>query len=183
VPGLAITRSSLLETRKSVQTNARENLMKERVAVLFLFGCLICCCSCGETQDGVASKPREPGGKHYIASPRREIIEENVLAAQLAFHDEIESKTTFSSCEPIQASLYLAGSSKVEPRRISAFLLLNESVVEEQSIVLRHEDRHQFDFRFVKTPRELGSYEIRFVEIARSRGKPVLLARLFLNVE
>jgi hypothetical protein len=119
-----------------------------------------------------------------VASPRKEIIAQNVLAAQLAPHHELEAKTTFAPTESIQASLYLTNSSHIEPRRISAFLVRDESVVEEQSIAAgSDETRQEFDFRFAKTPRPLGAYQIKFVEIARSNGKPVLLARLFLNVE
>jgi hypothetical protein len=60
----------------------------------------------------------------------------------------------------------------------------DEAIVEEQSIAAgADEKRQEFDFHFAKTPRPLGAYQIKFVEIARSNGKPVLLARLFLNVE
>jgi hypothetical protein len=38
-------------------------------------------------------------------------------------------------------------------------------------------------FVLIRTPRPPGAYQIKFVEIARSNGTPVLLARLFLNVE
>ena len=119
-----------------------------------------------------------------MASQRKEIIAQNVLAAQLALHHEFEARTSFAPTEAIPASLYLTESSYVEPRRISAFLICEESVVEEESIfVSATEKRQAFDFRFNKTPRPVGVYQIRFVEIARSNGKPVLLARLFLNVE
>ena len=132
----------------------------------------------------VDSKSHAPRTTYNVSSPRKEIIAQNVLAAQLAPHHELEAKTTFAPTESIQASLYLTGSTHVEPRRISAFLVRDEAVVEEQSIAAGADEKRQdFDFRFAKTPRPAGAYQIKFVEIARSNGKPVLLARLFLNVE
>jgi hypothetical protein len=63
-------------------------------------------------------------------------------------------------------------------------LVRDEGIIEERSVdVSANETRQEFDFSFTKTPRPLGEYKIRFVEIKRSNGKPVLLARLFLNVE
>jgi hypothetical protein len=149
--------------------------------LVILFAVLTLGVSCGS---GVDSKSPAPASTYNVASPRKEIIAQNVLAAQLAPHYELEAKTSFAPTESIQASLYLTNSSHVEPRRISAFLVRDEAVVEEQSIAAGPDDkRHEFDFRFAKTPRPLGAYQIKFVEIARSNGKPVLLARLFLNVE
>ena len=137
--------------------------------------------SCGGRAN---SKSPAAASTYNVASPRKEIIAQNVLAAQLAPHHELEAKTTFAPTESIQASLYLTDSSHVEPRRIAAFLVRDEAVVEEQSIAAGPEEtRQEFDFRFAKTPRPLGAYQIKFVEIVRSKGKPVLLARLFLNVE
>jgi len=83
----------------------------------------------------------------------------------------------------------LANSTRVEPRRISAFLVREqtsreETIIEEHSLVIAAgETRQEFDFCFSEAPRPLGAYQIRFVEIARSNGKPVLLARLFLDIE
>jgi len=148
---------------------------------IILFALLTFTVSCGGRVD---SKSHASGDTYKVASPRKEIIAQNVLAAQLAPHHELEAKTTFAPTESIQASLYLTISTHVEPRRISAFLVRDESVVEEQSIAAGADERRQdFDFRFAKTPRPAGAYQIKFVEIARSNGKPILLARLFLNVE
>ena len=158
--------------------------MKECLVIPVLLGWLALTVSCRKNHSVVDSKPDGPATNPNVASPRKEIIAQNVLAVQLAAHHEFEDKTTFAPTEPIQASLYLTSSSHVEPRRISAFLVRDEAIVEEQSIaVSANEDRQEFDFRFAKTPRPLGMYQIKFVEIARSNGKPVLLARLFLNVE
>src|SRR5262249_36357664 len=108
----------------------------------------------------------------------------NVLAVQLAAHNELEAGAAFGSTETIPASLFLDDSPYIERRRIYALLVRDESIVEEQSIsVGASEKRQDFDFRFARTPRPLGSYQIRFVEIARSSGKPVLMARLYLTVE
>jgi|RhiMetdeSRZDD1v2_1073273.scaffolds.fasta_scaffold660554_2 hypothetical protein len=149
--------------------------------LIILFALLTFTVSCGGRVD---SKSHASGDTYKVASPRKEIIAQNVLAAQLAPHHELEAKTTFAPTESIQASLYLTSSTHVEPRRISAFLVRDEAVVEEQSIAAGADERRQdFDFRFAKTPRPAGAYQIKFVEIARSNGKPILLARLFLNVE
>jgi hypothetical protein len=149
--------------------------------LVILLALLTLTVSCGSRVD---SKSPAPGITYDVASPRKEIIAQNVLAAQLAPHHELEARTTFAPTESIQASLYLSNSSHIEPRRISAFLVRDEAVVEEQSIAAgADEGRQEFDFRFAKTPRPQGAYQIKFVEIARSNGRPVLLARLFLNVE
>ncbi len=119
-----------------------------------------------------------------VASERKEIIARQVLAVQLAAHQEFEDRTNFAPTEVIPASLYLTDAPYLEWRCISAFLVCEKGVVEEESISLSPDDKRQaFDFRFIKTPRPAGAYQIRFVEITRSTGKPVLLARLFLNVE
>jgi len=149
--------------------------------LVIVFALLTFTVSCGGRVD---SRSHASGDTYKVASPRKEIIAQNVLAAQLAPHHELEVRTTFAPTESIQASLYLANASHVEPRRIAAFLVRDEAVVEEQSIAAgAEEERQAFDFRFAKTPRPPGAYQIKFVEIARSNGKPVLLARLFLNVE
>lgn len=94
------------------------------------------------------------------------------------------SQDHFAPTETFQDSIYLTRSSHIEPRRISALLVRDEAVVDEQNIAVgADEKRQEFDFRFAKTPRPLGAYQIKFVEIARSNGKPMLLARLFLSVE
>lgn len=157
--------------------------MRQSLVISALLGFMALTLTCGRDQTRVDSRPDQPLA-NYNASPRKEIIAQHVLAVQLAPHYEVEAKTTFAPTEPILASLYLTESSDVESRRIFAFLVSDEAVVEEQSIALSTSDeRREFDFRFTKTPRPLGSYQIRFVQIARSNAKPVLLARLFLNVE
>jgi len=119
-----------------------------------------------------------------VAPLRKEIIAQNVLAAQLAPHDEFEGKVVFRPNEVIQASLFLASPGYFEQRRIVAFLINDDVVIEEQIIAVAAGDRReQFDFVFARTPRLTGCYQIRLVEIARSNAKPVLLARLFLAVE
>ena len=153
--------------------------MNQRLTILLAL--LTLTVSCGSRVDLKSPAPRRA---YNVASPRKEIIAQNVLAAQLAPHHELEDKATFAPTESIQASLYLTSSSHDEPRRISAFLVRDEAVVEEQSIAAGADEKRQdFDFRFAKTPRPAGAYQIKFVEIARSNGKPILLARLFLNVE
>jgi hypothetical protein len=159
-------------------------IMKRRLIISILPGLLALTLSCGKDLGRVDSKPAEPASHDNLAPARKELIAQNVLAAQLASHHEFEARTTFTPTEAIPASLYLTNSSYIEARRISAFLVRDEAVVEEQSLaVLANEKRQEFDFRFTKMPRPLGAYQIKFVEIARSKGKPVLLARLFLNVE
>jgi hypothetical protein len=135
---------------------------------------------CRERGGGDSQSGERPGD----SVPRtREIISSNVLAVHLAAHHEAETRNAFAVTEPIRASIFLLRPLHVEPRRITAFLVREKLVVEEQSIsVEADETREEFDFEFVRTPRPPGAYEIRFVEIARSRGKPMLLARLFLNV-
>ena len=158
--------------------------MRRCLVILVLLGLINVTVGCCKDQSIVNSKPAEPGITDNVASPRKEIFARNVLSAQLAAHDQFEARTTFAPNEPIPASLFLASSGYVEPRRVSAFLISGEAVIEQQSIaVSANEEREEFDFRFVKTPRPSGNYQIRLVEIARSNGKPVLLARLFLNVE
>jgi hypothetical protein len=158
--------------------------MKRRLALSVLHGLLALAVGCGEDQSPVHSETARQTGSRPVASARKEIIAPNVLAVQLAAHHEFESRTTFTPTEPIQASLYLADSYYIEPRRIAAFLVSDEAVVEEHRIfVSANEKRQEFDFRFAKTPRPLGTYQIKFIEIARSNGKPVLLAQLFLKVE
>lgn len=158
--------------------------MKRRLVIAILLGLLAVTAGCRDGQSRVDAKPAGSEGDANMAAVRKEIIAPNVLAAQLAPHHEFEDKTTFSPTELIPASLYLTGSRHIEPRRISAFLVRGEAVVEEQSITVGADDgRQEFDFRFTKTPRPPGAYQIKFVEIARSNGRPVLLARLFLNVE
>jgi hypothetical protein len=157
----------------------------KRLFISVLLGLAVLTIGCGGDKSRADSKPGQSPNDNDVASPvRKEIIAQNVLAAQLAPHHEVETKTTFASTEPIQASLYLTGSPYVEPRRISAFLVRDETIIEEQSIAVgANEKRQEFDFSFIKTPRPLGAYQIKFVEIKRSNGKSVLLARLFLNVE
>lgn len=139
---------------------------------------------CGNTQRYADTEPDKTISDAKVAMQSKEIVAQNVLAAQLARHDEIEAKTAFAPTEPIYASVYLTNPQHVEPRRISAFLVRDEEIVEEQSIAVgANEKRQEFDFSFTETPRPIGAYKIKFVEITRSHGKPVLLARLFLNVE
>jgi hypothetical protein len=152
--------------------------------IFILLGSLALIMACGKAPNRIESTPVNPAGNEDMAAPRRELIARHVLAAQLATHDEIEASTTFSPTESIPASLYLTPSSHIEARRISAFLIRDEIVFEEQSITLKaNEKQQEFDFRFAKAPRPLGAYQIKFIEIARSNGKPVLLARLFLKVD
>ncbi|HKF56357.1 MAG TPA: hypothetical protein VKJ45_12960 [Blastocatellia bacterium] len=163
--------------------------MRRRRFILMSVGSLGLTFSCRRDQSPSDPKPPGPAVETTIAPLRKEIIAQNVLAAQLAAHYEVEGKTTFRTTELIEASLYLANSTRVEPRRISAFLVREqtsreETIIEEHSLVIAAgETRQEFDFRFSEAPRPLGAYQIRFVEIARSNGKPVLLARLFLNIE
>ena len=158
--------------------------MKQRLVLSGLLGLLALTVNCVRDRRVVDSNSAGTASVYNVAPPRKEIIAQNVLACQLAAHYEVEARTTFSPAEPIPASLYLTDSSHVEPRRICAFLVRDETIVEEQSIAAGANDRRQeFDFRFSKAPRPVGAYQIRFVEVARSNGKPVLLARLFLNVE
>jgi hypothetical protein len=146
-------------------------------------GCLALTVGCRDDQNPVGSQSASPSN-HSIATPRREIIRQDVLGAQLAEHHEVEGKSTFGTNEPIPASLILSDTLRYEPRRVFAFLVRDEQIVEEQSIPVRAgEAREEFDFHFTKTPRASGAYQIRFVEIARSNGTSVLLARLFLSVE
>lgn len=157
--------------------------MRQSLAIFVLVGLVGTTVSCCRDQSRADSRTDQLSPA-YDASPRKEIIAPHVLAAQLAPHDEIESKTTFAPTEPIWASLYLTNPSYIGPRRVFAFLVSDEAVVEEQSIALRASDeRRDLDFHFVKTPRPLGRYQIRFVEVARSNAKPAVIARLFLNVE
>lgn len=139
----------------------------------------LCCFGCDGGAGGASSRT----GWTQIES-RKEIVSPTVLSVQLATHREIELRTRFTSGEPIDASLFLTNSKHVEPRRIDASLECGQRLIEEQSVWLAAEDeRREFDFRFAKTGRPSGDCEIRFVEIARSSGKPVLLARLFLTIE
>jgi len=157
--------------------------MRQSLAIFVLVGLMGMTVSCCRDQSRADSKADQPLAG-YDASPRKEIIAQHVLSAQLALHNEVESKTTFATTEPIRASLYLTSPSYIGPRRIFAFLVSDEAVVEEQSIALSASDeQREFDFLFVKTPRPLGCYQIRFIEVARSTAKPALIARLFLNVE
>jgi hypothetical protein len=158
--------------------------MKHYRFIFILFGSLALLAGCGRVPSRIESTPVKPAGNDDMAAPRRELIAQNVLAAQLATHGEIEADTTFSTTESIPASLYLTASSHIEARRISAFLVRDEAVFEEQSITVNaNEWQQEFDFRFAKAPRPTGHYQIKFIEIARSNGKPILLARLFLKVD
>lgn len=139
---------------------------------------------CVSNQHDSDTKSDDLASDSKMMKQSKEIVAQNVLSAQLAKHNDIESRNIFSPTEPIYASVYLTKSQHIEPRRISAFLMRDEIVIEEQSVdVGTNETRQEFDFSFTKTPRQSGEYKIRFVEIKRSSGKPVLLARLFLNVE
>ena len=158
--------------------------MERRLVISGLLGLLALIAGCGTDQSRLGSKPEPAASNLDMDTVRKEIIAQNVLAAQLAAHHEFEAKSTFAQTETIRASLYLTDSSYIEPRRISALLVRDEAVVEEHYIAVRaDEGRNEFDFRFAKTPRPPGAYQIKFVEIARSNGKPILLARLFLSVE
>lgn len=158
--------------------------MKQSRVIFILLGSLALIVGCNRAPGRVDSQEAGAPGNYEVAAPRKELIGQNVLAAQLAAHDEIEAGTTFSPTEIIPASLYLTASSHIEARRISAFLVRDEVVFEEQSITVKADERQlDFDFRFSRAPRPLGAYQIKFVEIARSHGKPVLLARLFLRID
>jgi len=157
--------------------------MRRSLAIFVLVGLMGMTVSCCRGQIHADPKTDQLSAG-YDAASRKEIIAPHVLSAQLAPHDEIESKTTFAPTEPIRASLYLTNPPYPGPRRIFAFLVNDEAVVEEQSIALSASDeRREFDFLFVKTPRRLGRYQIRFIEVARSNARPELIARLFLKVE
>jgi hypothetical protein len=154
------------------------------LVIVVALGLLALLTGCQRATGANAAKPSTPVDDARMASQSKELIAQKVLAAQLAAHHEFESRTSFAPTEAIPASLYLTDSTYIEPRSISAFLIRDEVVVEEASIfVSASEKRQAFDFRFVKSPRPLGAYQIQFVEFARSNGKPVLLARLFLKVE
>ena len=158
--------------------------MKQPLFIAIFLGLLALTASCERDHGRAHLKPGGPAVPYNVAPTRKEIIAQNVLGAQLAARHDVEGRTTFASTEPIPASLYLTDSAHIEPRRISALLLRDETVIEEQSIASgANEKRQEFDFSFAKTPRPLGTYQIKFIEIARSNGRPVLLARLFLNVE
>ncbi len=151
--------------------------------ILSLFGLLMLVVSC-DSQHKTETKPDKTTDNYKMAIQSKEIVAQNVLSAQLAKHNEIESRTIFAPNEPIHASVYLTDSQHIEPRRIYAFLFHDETVIDEQSIYVgESEKRHEFNFSFIKMQRPCGTYQIRFVEITRSNGKPVLLARLFLNIE
>ena len=157
--------------------------MRQSLAIFVVVGMMGMTVSCCRDRSRADSRTDQLSPA-YDASPRKEIIAPHVLAAQLAPHNEIESKTTFAPTEPIWASLYWTSPSYIGPRRIFAFLVCDEAVLEEQSIALSASDEHrELDFHFVKTPRPLGRYQIRFIEVARSNAKPAVIARLFLNVE
>jgi hypothetical protein len=152
------------------------------LVIMMLLGLSVLVVGCDNRHD-TDTKP-DKTTSDYKATQSKEIVAQNVLAAQLARHNEIESRTVFAPTEQICASVYLTNPQHVEPRRISAFLLHDESIIEEQSIDINAgEARQAFDFSFTETPRPSGAYQIKFVEIKRSNGKPVLLARLFLSVE
>jgi hypothetical protein len=158
--------------------------MKRCLIISALPGLLALVVTCSDDQGRFNSKPAPAANIYSVAPLRKEVIAQRVLAVQLAPHDQFEATNMFAQNEPIPASLYLASSGYVEPRRILAFLISDEAIVEQQSISIRADDRQEeFDFRFTKTPRPPGTYQIRLVEIARSNAKPVLLARLFLTVE
>lgn len=155
-----------------------------RLIISVLLGSLGQTAGCGGGVPQVDSKPAQAAVDVPAAATRNEVIAQKVLSVQLAPHDEIETRTTFSATEPVPASLYLTDPPYMEARQIIGFLVSNGAVFEEQSIAVRaNEKRQRFDFRFAKTPRPAGPYQIKFVEIARSNGKPVLLARLFLEIE
>ncbi len=158
--------------------------MKQHRFIIVLSGLLLLICSCGKNESRVKSTSAAQTNDAHIAASRKEIIAPNVLAVQLAAHHELETRMTFAPTELIPASLYLMAAPYSEPRRVAAFLTNEKVVVEEQSIEVSADDKREvFDFRFSKMPRPVGNYRIEFVEIARSNGKPMLLARLFLIVE
>lgn len=149
-----------------------------------LLGLLVLANGCSDNQRNTETKPDKANNESKMIGQSKEIVAQNVLAVQLAKHNEIESRTIFAPTEPIYASVYLTDSQYIESRRIFAFLVQDKITIEEQRIeVGANEKQNEFDFCFSKTPRPSGAYQIKFVEIARSNGKPVLLARLFLNVE
>ena len=157
--------------------------MKRSLTLLASLGFVAFFASCAEDQRRSDSNNAATSNATDLSAARKEIVARNVLGAQLASHDKLENKTTFGTRESIAASLYLANSSFIEARRISAFLVHDDAVIEEQTIGEDPgEKRGDLDFQFNNTPRPPGAYEIKFVEIARSNGKPVLLARLFLTV-
>jgi hypothetical protein len=170
--------------RRRLATRRGRFDMQQSLTVSVLLGVLVLHGGCGGDKSRADATPGPSPGHHDMAASRKEIIAPTVLAAQLAPRHEVETKATFAPHEPIRASLYLTASPYIEMRRISAFLVRDEDIVEEQSIAVgANEQRQEFDFRFAKTPHPAGAYQIRFVEIARSNGKPVLLARLLLNIE
>lgn len=152
------------------------------LTISVLLSSLVLVVGCSGSQRNDNTKSDNATNDYDIAKQSKEIVAQNVLGAQLARHNEIESRTAFAPTETIYASVYLRNSQHVESRRISAFLLHDEKVIEEQSIdVSASEARQEFDFSFTRKPRPLGAYQIKFVEVKRSNGKPVLLARLFLQ--
>lgn len=157
--------------------------MNERFSIVVAMLALLCFgCDGGPSRAGPEKNRGWTNGEFSMR--RKEIVSPNVLSVQLATHSEIESRTRFTRDEPVDASLFLTNSEHVETRRISASLECGDAVIEEQSIwVEPEENRTEFDFRFAETNRPPGECQIRFVEIARSRGKPVLLAKLFLTIE
>jgi|GEM_PF-1446788 len=153
------------------------------LAISALLGLSVLVGACSNNHRNIVTESEKRTSDSKLAMQSKEIVAQNVLAAQLARHNEIESKNAFAQNETIYASVYLTNPQHIEPRRVSAFLVRDEEVVEEQSIAVgANEQRQEFDFSFTETPRPPGAYKIRFVEITRSSGKPVLLARLFLDV-
>jgi len=137
--------------------------MKRCLVISVLLGLAGSANGCGEGR--VAPKSDGPAGDQTVTShTSKEIIADNVLAAQLAPRDGFEARTTFATTEPIQASLYLTGPAYIEPRRISASLVCGGVIVEEQSVAVgADEKRQEFDFRFAKTPHRSGACLIKFV--------------------
>src|SRR5262245_27373455 len=136
-----------------------------RLPAAIVLSCLLVLTGACRGNQSRDSKAPPAGGYHVVAPLRKEIIAPNVLAAQLAAHDEFEGKDVFGPNEVIQASLFLASSGYFEQRRIVGFLISDDVVIEEQTIAVAAGDRReQFDFVFARTPRLMGCYQIRLVE-------------------
>jgi len=78
-----------------------------RLFISVLLGSIGLTAGCVGVAPPVDSKPAQAADDSPAAATRNEVIARNVLSVQLAPHDEIETRTTFSATEPVPASLYL----------------------------------------------------------------------------
>src|SRR5215471_11031045 len=93
--------------------------MRRRLDIFLLVGSLAITLGCRKDQGALDPKPPAPTAETNIAPLRKEIIAQNILAAQLAAHYEVEGKNTFRTTELIEASPFLG---QLHPRRASPHL-------------------------------------------------------------